>query len=94
MSFLFILLSLVERNEDLMLFVDFFLKSKSEQKMSLFSAEVIVFSKLQMARNENYKIALSDATLLTAGNFEKRSISSRIFLQTIFSFSENERKLF
>jgi hypothetical protein len=61
MSFLFILLSLVERNEDLMLFVDFFLKSKSRTtKMSLFSAEVMsIFKITDGQETENYKIALS-----------------------------------
>lgn len=95
--------SLVERNEDLMLFSDFFLE-KSNQELN---KNVIGFSPEVMIIFQNYKWpgnlrelqnCIKRATLLTKGDFvEKDALPAEFFqnaedLTVEFSLSENEKE--
>lgn len=95
--------SLVERNEDLMLFSDFFLE-KSNQELN---KNVIGFSPEVMTIFQNYKWpgnlrelqnCIKRATLLTKGDFvEKDALPAEFFqnaedLTVEFSLSENEKE--
>ena len=95
--------SLIERNEDLMLFSDFFLE-KSNQELN---KNVIGFSDEVMTIFQNYRWpgnlrelqnCIKRATLLTKGDFvQKESLPAEFFqievaLNTDFSLSENEKE--
>ena len=95
--------SLVERNEDLMLFSDFFLE-KSNQELN---KNVIGFSPEVMTIFQNYRWpgnlrelqnCIKRATLLTKGDFvEKDALPAEFFqnaedLTVEFSLSENEKE--
>ncbi|TDD78420.1 sigma-54-dependent transcriptional regulator [Flavobacterium caseinilyticum] len=95
--------SLTERNEDLMLFSDFFLE-KSNQELN---KNVLGFSSEVMAIFQNYRWpgnlrelqnSIKRATLLTQGDFvEKAALPAEFFqneekITTDFSLSENEKE--
>jgi two-component system response regulator HydG len=95
--------SLTERNEDLMLFSDFFLE-KSNQELN---KNVLGFSSEVMAIFQNYRWpgnlrelqnCIKRATLLTQGDFvEKAALPAEFFqneekVTTDFSLSENEKE--
>ena len=95
--------SLVERNEDLMVFSDFFLE-KSNEELSKnvigFSPEVItIFQNYRWPGNlRELQNCIKRATLLTKGDFvEKEVLPAEFFhnqenLNTEFSLSENEKE--
>lgn len=95
--------SLVERNEDLMLFADFFLEKANQelQKNVIgFSAEVMsIFQNYRWPGNlRELQNCIKRATLLTAGDFvEKEALPAEFFQSTDklsddFSLSENEKE--
>ena len=95
--------SLVERNEDLMLFSDFFLEKSNEElnkNVIGFSPEVItIFQNYRWPGNlRELQNCIKRATLLTKGDFvEKEVLPAEFFqnqenLNTEFSLSENEKE--
>lgn len=95
--------SLVERNEDLMLFVDFFLEKANQelQKDVLgFSPEVIsIFQKYKWPGNlRELQNCIKRATLLTQGDLvQKEALPAEFFqedatINADFSLSENEKE--
>jgi two-component system response regulator HydG len=95
--------SLTERNEDLMLFSDFFLE-KSNQELNKnvlgFSSEVMtIFQNYRWPGNlRELQNCIKRATLLTQGDFvEKAALPAEFFqneekVTTDFSLSENEKE--
>ena len=95
--------SLVERNEDLMVFSDFFLEKSNEElnkNVIGFSPEVIsIFQNYRWPGNlRELQNCIKRATLLTKGDFVEKEVLPAEFFQneenltTEFSLSENEKE--